>query len=191
MNEVIKNEQFPKEREDSYLALIKLLGEQYVDVLGNEIQKAYLESYNEYGQSLFDLYVMYADHWIQDLDYKDPDTGQIWDRAILNQELEKIEKPAGIANPKDFRNEVVNFVLRAERGGNKVKWTQYEKLKDVIEKRIFSSTDDMLPVVSFGSKKDKATMKKHNDFVERMKEQGYTEKQIRRLVDYYLRVRKS
>ena len=141
--------------------------------------------------SLVSLHVLYADHWIQDLDYKDPDTGQLWDRAILNQELEKIEKPAGIANPKDFRNEVVNFVLRAERGGNKVKWTQYEKLKDVIEKRIFSSTDDMLPVVSFGSKKDKETSKKHDDFVERMKSQGYTEKQVRRLVDYYLRVRKS
>ena len=25
----------------------------------------------------------------------------------------KIEKPAGIANPKDFRNEVVKFTLRA------------------------------------------------------------------------------
>ena len=191
LNDIIKNEQFPKEKEEHYLSLIKLLGDHYVEVLGNELQKAYLESYSEYGQSLFDLYVLYADHWIQDLDYKDPDTGQLWDRAILNQELEKIEKPAGIANPKDFRNEVVNFVLRAERGGNKVKWTQYEKLKDVIEKRIFSSTDDMLPVVSFGSKKDKETSKKHDDFVERMKSQGYTEKQVRRLVDYYLRVRKS
>jgi predicted Ser/Thr protein kinase len=35
------------------------------------------------------------------------------DRASLNGELEKIEKPAGIANPKDFRNEIVNFALRA------------------------------------------------------------------------------
>jgi serine protein kinase len=35
------------------------------------------------------------------------------DRGALNGELEKIEKPAGIANPKDFRNEIVNFVLRA------------------------------------------------------------------------------
>ena len=32
---------------------------------------------------------------------------------FLNQELTKIEKPAGIANPKDFRNEVVKFALRA------------------------------------------------------------------------------
>ena len=37
-----------------------------------------------------------------------------FDRQSLNDELEKIEKPAGISNPKDFRNEIVNFVLRAK-----------------------------------------------------------------------------
>ena len=58
-------------------------------------------------------YINYADAWIQDVDYKDPDTGNLFDRSVLNKELEKIEKPAGIANPKDFRSEVVNFVLRA------------------------------------------------------------------------------
>ena len=191
LQESIKQEQLPKETEDRYLELIKELNNRYVEFIGNELQKAYLESYSEYGQSLFDLYVMYADHWIQNQDYKDSDTGQIWNRQVLNSELEKMEKPAGIANPKDFRNEVVNFVLRAERGGNKVKWTSYEKLRDVIEKRIFSSTDELLPIISFGSKKDSETVKKHEDFIERMTALGYTKKQVRRLVDYYLRVRKS
>lgn len=41
------------------------------------------------------------------------DTGQLLNRELLNQELTKIEKPAGIANPKDFRNEVVKFSLRS------------------------------------------------------------------------------
>ena len=134
---------------------------------------------------------MYADHWIQNTDYKDPDTGTLWDRSILNEELEKIEKPAGIANPKDFRNEVVNFVLRAERGGKKVKWTAYEKLRDVIEKRIFSSTEDLIPVISYAAKKDSETAKKHDDFVDRMAASGYTPRQVRRLVDYYIRNRQS
>jgi serine protein kinase len=191
LQESIRQEQFPKSLEDEYIEFIKELNSRYIEFLGNEIQKAYLESYSEYGQSLFDLYITYADAWIQDTDYKDPDTGQIWDRKILNQELEKIEKPAGIANPKDFRQEVVNFVLRAERGGKKVKWTSYEKLRDVIERRIFSSTDDLLPIISFGSKKDRETEKKHVDFVSRMVTIGYTEKMVRRLVEYYLRVRKS
>ena len=46
----------------------------------------------------------YADYWIQDEEYHDVDTGENFNRAALNEELEKIEKPAGISNPKDFRN---------------------------------------------------------------------------------------
>ncbi|MCS5931673.1 hypothetical protein LNQ03_08060 [Klebsiella pneumoniae subsp. pneumoniae] len=53
----------------------------------------------------------------------------------MNAELEKIEKPAGISNPKDFRNEIVNFVLRARanNSGRNPNWTSYEKLRTVIE----------------------------------------------------------
>ena len=89
-------------------------------------------------------------------DYKDPDTGQLMNRELLNQELSKIEKPAGIANPKDFRNEVVKFALRARaaNSGRNPSWTSYEKLREVIERRMFSQVEDLLPVISFGSKKD-------------------------------------
>lgn len=189
LQDAIKQEHFPADIKQEYQTFLKDIASKYVDYLGNEIQKAYLESYSEYGQSLFDLYIAYADAWIQDLDYKDPDTGQLWDRTTLNNELEKMEKPAGIANPKDFRNEVVGFVLRAERNGNRVRWTSYEKLKDVIESKIFSSTDQLLPIISFGSKKDTETAKKHDDFVDRMVSLGYTKRQVRNLVDFYLRVR--
>ena len=48
----------------------------------------------------FSIAVTYADFWIQDQEYRDPDTGQLFDRESLNAELEKIEKPAGISNPK-------------------------------------------------------------------------------------------
>lgn len=190
----IKREQFGKEIEDKYLEFIKeYLAPKYAEFIGNEIQKAYLESYSEYGQNLFDRYVEYADFYIQDQDYKDPDTGQMFNRAVLNAELEKIEKPAGIANPKDFRNEVVNFVLRAKakNNGKNPKWTSYEKLREVIEKRIFSSSESLLPVITFGSKKDKDTEKKHTEFLGRMKERGYTERMCRRLIEWYQRVKKA
>jgi hypothetical protein len=158
---------------------------------GNEIQRAHLEAYSDYGQNLFDRYVAYADHWLDEIDFKDPDTGALWDRASLNEELEKIEKPAGLANPKDFRQEVVKYVLRQKAAGNPVPWTSYEKLRKVIEKKMFASTEDLIPIISFGSKASKDDQKKHDDFVSRMVEKGYTSKQVRRIVEWYLRVRKS
>ena len=67
-----------------------------------------------------------------------PDTGEMYDREALNEELDKVEKPAGIANPKDFRHEVVNFFLRykANNNGEAPRWTSYNKIKTVIEKKI-------------------------------------------------------
>ncbi len=194
LEQQIEQEQYPPEVEEKYLSFIKgYLTPQYVEFIGKEVQTAYLESYSEYGQNIFDRYVTYADYWIQDEEYRDPDTGEIFDRSSLNQELEKIEKPAGISNPKDFRNEIVNFVLRAraQNAGKNPSWTSYEKLRMVIEKKMFSNTEDLLPVISFNAKASAEDKKKHEDFVKRMTKKGYTAKQVRLLSEWYLRVRKS
>ncbi len=194
LEQQIEREQFPAEIEEKYLSYLKgHLSQRYIDFIGKEIQTAYLQSYSEYGQNIFDRYVTYADYWIQDTNYRDPDTGEMFDRGALNNELEKIEKPAGISNPKDFRNEIVNFVLRARakhEGKNPV-WTSYEKLRVVIEKKMFSTTEDLLPVISFNAKASPDDQKKHEEFIDRMVEKGYTEKQVRLLSEWYLRVRKS
>jgi serine protein kinase len=194
LERMVKQEQLPGETETKYLEFIKGdLAPRYAEFIGNEIQKAYLESYHDYGQNLFDRYVAYADAWIEDLDFKDPDTGQLLDREVINQELTRIEKPAGIANPKDFRNEVVKFALRmrASNSGRNPSWTSYEKIRDVIERRMFSQVEDLLPVISFGSKKDGETERKHDEFVDRMIARGYTARQVRRLVEWYMRVKQA
>lgn len=93
LEQSIRREQFSDDVEKRYLEFIKAdLAPRYAEFIGNEIQKAYLESYADYGQNLFDRYVDYADAWIEDVDFKDPDTGQLLDRELLNQELTKIER---------------------------------------------------------------------------------------------------
>lgn len=194
LEQQIEREQFPQDLEQKYVGFIKeLLAPRYAEFIGKEIQTAYLESYSEYGQNIFDRYVTYADYWIQDQEYRDTDTGEVFDRSALNAELEKIEKPAGISNPKDFRNEIVNFVLRARANnqGKNPTWTSYEKLRTVIEKKMFSNTEELLPVISFNAKASADEAKKHENFVQRMVDKGYTAKQVRLLCEWYLRVRKS
>lgn len=194
LEERVGKADLPEETSKQYLAHIKgFLAPRYAEFIGKEIQTAYLESYSEYGQNIFDRYVTYADYWIQDEDYRDPDTGESFDRRQLSTELEKIEKPAGIANPKDFRNEIVNFVLRARanNGGKNPVWTSYEKLREVIEKKMFSNTEELLPVISFNAKASAEDKNKHENFVARMVAKGYTEKQVRLLCEWYLRTRKS
>jgi serine protein kinase len=190
----IIREHLQPEVQDRYLGFLKqYLAPRYAEFIGKELQTAYLESYAEYGQNIFDRYVTYADFWIQDQEYRDPDTGEMMNRGALNEELEKIEKPAGISNPKDFRNEIVNFVLRARANnkGSNPRWTSYEKLRVVIEKKMFSNTEELLPVISFNTKASADEKKKHEQFVDRMVEKGYTPKQVRLLSEWYLRVRKA
>lgn len=191
--EIVK-QQFHAETEQKYLGFIKdKLAYKYAEFIGDEIQKAYIDSYSTYGQNIFDNYIIYADHWLQDNDYRDPQSGSMFNRSMLNEELEKIEKPAGIANPKDFRSEVVNFVLRAKanNGGVSPAWDSYAKMKKVIEKKIFTNTEELLPVISGSVKSSKEDQEKHNGFMDRMKEKGYTNKQIKLIVDWYIRVRRN
>jgi len=189
----IQQEQMPPEQEEERISFIKgILAPKYAEFLGDELQKAYLESYHEYGQNLFERYIQYADFWIQDKDYRDPDTGSMFNRETLNSELEKMEKPAGITNPKDFRNEVVGFVLRAKANnqGKSPDWKSYQKLREVIEKKMFANTEELLPVISFNTKASAEEEEKHNDFVQRMMDKGYTQKQVRLAVEWYMRYNK-
>jgi serine protein kinase len=51
--------------------------------------------------------------------------------------------------------------------------------------------EELLPVISFGSKRDQESERKHDEFVRRMTMRGYTERQVRRLVEWYMRVKQS
>ena len=181
-------------REEEFLAFInEYLADRYKEFITKEIQTAFVESYHSYGQNIFDRYVLYADFWVRGDDYREPDTGEMFDREELNRQLEKIEKPAGIMNVKDFRNEILNFVLRwrGNHCGENPEWTGYEKLREVIEKRMFSSTEDLLPVISFTKKGSNEDHAKHEAFVKRMVDRGYTDNQVKLLVDWFQRVHRS
>lgn len=192
LSTAVEHEQFEKGKHELLIGVIKtVLKKIYDEHLYKEIQTAYLESYSEYGQNIFEKYLLYAEAWIDDIDYRDPNTGVIMNRDSLNKELEEIERPAGIANVSDFRQQVVLFCNRAKakNGGGLPRWTDYEKLRNVIEKKLFLSTDEILPVISFDVKKNEDDEKKHKSFVSRMMELGYTVKQIRIVTQYYIQNR--
>jgi serine protein kinase len=85
LEQQIEREQFAPEIEKKYLAFIKdHLSRPYAEFIGKEIQTAYLESYSEYGQNVFDRYVTFAEFWIEDQEFRDPNTGEILDRNQLS-----------------------------------------------------------------------------------------------------------
>ena len=191
--ESIRLEQFQEETMDSYLEVHAHLVEEYTKFLDREIKKAYLESYSDYGQNIFDRYIKYAEFWLDDEDYRDEDSGALFDLELLNTKLAEIEKPAGVSNEKDFRNEIVKYCLkyRASHKGDNPTWSSYAKMREVIEKKIFTSTDELIPIISFSAKATEGDKKKHSAFVKRMIGNGYTEKQVRRVCEFYLMAKQN
>lgn len=189
----ITAEQYPEEREKELLDFVKsILMEKYLEFFDKEIRASFLESFSDLCQNRFERYYYYADAWVSDNEFRDADTGLMLDKEMLDEELSKIEKTAGIANPKDWRNELVQYVLRFKgKNGGMPRWNAFEKMKQVIEKNVLDSTDTILPVISFSPKRSDEEKTKHEQFVTAMRTRGYTERQTRLLCEWYLRVRKS
>jgi hypothetical protein len=71
---------------------------------------------------------------------------------------ESPDLPFGVAPIRHAIDELAVLLLRvAVLLGSS--WTSYEKLREVIERRMFSQVEELLPVISFGSKKDSDTEK--------------------------------
>lgn len=194
LEESIKRQQMPEDVAARYMEFIKsFLQPKYQEFVDKELRTAYIESYSSFGQSMFERYCLFAESWMNDEQCRDPETHQLLNREILNGKLEEVEKAAGISNAKDFRGEIVNYVLRykANHEGKAPKWDQYEKIKNVIEKRMFSATEQLMPVIAFGPKQDKDTEEKHKSFVQRMVDKGYTVGQVQVLVSWFINSRKA
>lgn len=193
IEESIKKEALSEETHKKYLAFIKEhLHKKYFEFLEKELRAAYLDSFETFGQNMFNRYVLFAEAWLNDEQCRDPETHLLLNRDLLNSRLEEIEKPAGIVNAKDFRNEIVHYVLRYKsKNGTAPRWNEYEKIKVVLEKRMFSATENIMPVVTFGPKEDKDLSEKHSDFLKRMLDRGYTENQVKLLVSWWSANKKS
>ena len=194
LEEALKREHLKDELFNTYMDFLKTWAQpRYLEFVDKELRIAYLESYSDYGQTMFERYCLFAEAWLDDSSVRDPETHVVVNRDTLNNKLEQIEKSAGIVNAKDFRNDIVHYVLRyrAKNEGKMPKWNEYERIKIVIEKKMFSATQDIMPIVSFSPKGSSEEQKKHDDFVNRMMSKGYTQRQIKTMVDWWMNNRKA
>jgi serine protein kinase len=189
LDRMIRGQDLPDETRDRYLALIETkLKPEYAKSLDAQIKEALVESFSSYGQNLFERYVRYAELSLEEYDdHIDPITKSTIKKADIEKELQAIEKPAGITNPTGFRNDVVRFVTKYQRDneGRMPDWTTYKKFAEAIQSKIFSSTKELMPLISFGPKGSTEDEKKHADFVDRMVARGYPRQALPQIVQWY------
>lgn len=154
-----------------------------------EVREALLENFRAFGQRMADRYFYYADMWRNpDLGaIPDPDTNVMLTKDDVLKRLKEIEEPAKIENPESFRGLYVEYVLRykARNAGAMPGWETFSDMKRVIERLIVKQTENELPYLSFAPHKDAEGQKKHDAFVERMMQKGYTRGQVQRVVMWW------
>jgi len=166
---------------------------EFFAAVDKDIKSSFLEKSDEYGQNKFEQYLYYAEKWVDEKTAKDRDTHEPMSRSDMDDWMSLIEKPAGVANPKDFRDKIVRHALRyaANHDNQYPHWMEFEDMKEVIEKSLFSNLDDFLPLLSFDSTLSEEQEERHEAYVTQMEKLGYTKRQVKIISAWYVKSRKS
>ena len=146
---------------------------EYNKILEKEITKAFIHSFREQAESLFNNYIDNAEAFVNKTRIKDEQTGE-----ELNPDEEfmrNIEEQIGVseASSKGFRADVTSYMFYLVRNGAKIDYKSYEPLKEAIEKKLIASVRDLSRIITKSRVRDKEQTEKYNAMVEEMKRNGY------------------
>jgi serine protein kinase len=171
---MVKESDFADDVKKRYLEFLQdTLHKEYLEVLEKEITKAFVYSYQEQAESLFQNYLDHAESYVTKKKFKDRSTGEVLepDEGFMKSIEEQI---AIIGTACDgFRQEVIAFLWSAGRRGEKVSYESYEPLKEAIEKKLMASVRDVSRIITKARTRDDDQHKKYGRMVEQLIRNGY------------------
>jgi serine protein kinase len=173
---MIKDQDVADDTRKLYLEFLQdILHKEYLELLEKEITKAFVYSYQEQADALFQNYLDHAEAYVNKTKVKDRNTREELhpDEGFLKSVEEQI---AIIGSAADgFRQEVIAYLWAASRRGERVAYQSYEPLKDAIEKKLMSSVRDMSRVITKARTRDEEQIGKYNTMVKSLLDHGYCE----------------
>ncbi len=171
---MVKEADFPDDVKKRYLEFLQdTLHKEYLEVLEKEITKAFVYSYQEQAEALFQNYLDHAESYVTKKKFKDRSTGEVLepDEGFMKSIEEQI---AIIGTACDgFRQEVIAYLWSAGRRGEKVSYECYEPLKEAIEKKLMASVRDVSRIITKARTRDDDQHKKYGRMVEQLIRNGY------------------
>lgn len=172
--QMVKEGDFADDVKKRYLEFLQdTLHKEYLEVLEKEITKAFVYSYQEQAESLFQNYLDHAESYVTKKKFKDRSTGEVLepDEGFMKSIEEQI---AIIGTACDgFRQEVIAFLWSAGRRNEKVCYESYEPLKEAIEKKLMASVRDVSRIITKARTRDDEQYKKYGRMVEQLMKNGY------------------
>lgn len=157
-----------------YLAFVQdTLRKEYNKILEKEITLAFIHSYREQAESLFDNYLDNAEAYVNKVKLKDKATGE--ELQPDEKFMRSIEESIGVSesSAKGFRTDVTSYMFYVVRNGGRLDYTSYEPLKEAIEKKLIASVRELSRIITKSKIRDKEQDNKYNAMVEEMKANGY------------------
>ena len=182
---MVKESDFPDDIRKRYLEFLQdTLHKEYLEVLEKEITKAFVYSYSEQAESLFQNYLDHAEAYVTKKRVKDRSTSEDLepDEAFMRSIEEQI---AIIGTACDgFRQEVIAYLWSVTRRGEKLSYESYEPLKEAIEKKLMASVRDVSRIITKARTRDDDQGKKYDKMVEQLIRNGYPASSIDTILKY-------
>ncbi len=171
---MVKESDLADDTRKRYLEFLQdTLHKEYLEILEREITKAFVYSYQEQAESLFQNYLDHAEAFVNKTKVRDRNTNEELqpDEAFLKSIEEQI---AIIGTAADgFRQEVIAYLWSASRRGTSISYKSYEPLREAIEKRLMTSVRDISRIITKARTRDSEQNEKYNAMVENLIENGY------------------
>ena len=173
---MVKDQDIADDTRKQYLEFLQdTIHKEYLDMLEKEITKAFVYSYQEQADALFQNYLDHAEAYVNKTKVKDRNTREELhpDEGFLKSVEEQI---AIIGSAADgFRQEVIAYLWAAMRRKETVSYQSYEPLKEAIEKKLMSSVRDISRVITKARTRDEEQGSKYDSMVKNLLDQGYCE----------------
>ena len=173
---MVKGADLPDDSRKQYLDFLQdTLHKGYLEILEKEITKAFIFSFEEQAETLFQNYLDHTEAYVNNTQLKDRNTGE--DLQPDEGFLKSIEEQIAIIGTAvdGFRQEVMAYLWAATRRGERVTFHAYEPLKEAIEKKLMSSVRDMSRIITKSRTRDEEQKNKYDQLVKAMIDRGYNE----------------
>jgi serine protein kinase len=171
-----KEADMPDDQRKQYLEFLQdTLHKEYLDLLEKEITRAFVYSYQEQAEALFQNYLDHAEAYVNKTKVRDRNTKE--ELAADEGFLKSIEEQIAIIGSAadGFRQEVIAYLWATSRRGEKVSYKSYEPLKEAIEKKLMTSVRDISRIITKARTRDEEQSTKYSSMVQNLLENGYCE----------------
>ncbi|MDM5250372.1 PrkA family serine protein kinase [Lysinibacillus sp. G4S2] len=174
-----------QEDREKYMNYIAVARREYDDIAKNEVQKAFVYSYEESAKTLMNNYLDNVEAFCNKNKIFDPLTGE--EMNPDEKLMRSIEEQIGISEnaKKAFREEILIRISAYARKGKRFDYNSHERLRDAIQKKLFADLKDVVKITTSSKMPDESQLKKINEVVARLvDEHGYNTTSANELLQY-------